>query len=359
MPKKDSVKTEQTLTRRGVITALGVAGVSATGVRSVRAESDGTVEIVVTKRGDEVIRTKKVSEEWANNISKARDIHHNLQEKHRHHEDVADIRLTTGEKRLGERLEGKVRVYTYSGDRISTIPQEANGIGIEFVKYDPSDKPLESCNTGMDDPVSGGWELEESGDNGVWSSASRVTDSADVEYMTTCAHAFDECGDPIGTDVEMEGQKMGELNWYSKAMDFAALKRTDDAQVGGYDLNIDRPDQNPTELGVRGHITESGVADIMSTGEAVYKTGRTTCTTSGEVDEMYVTDGLCDATNDNFVHATMQTNGGDSGSPYYVMRWDGDFNQYYAEMVVSSHKGYESQGIAAYEVTSNTDFRYP
>lgn len=46
----------------------------------------------------------------------------------------------------------------------------------------------------------------------------------------------------------------------------------------------------------------------------------------------------------------MNTDNGDSGSAYYVKRYNPDFDRYTAEVVVAAHSGYESRGIAAHEI---------
>jgi len=55
----------------------------------------------------------------------------------------------------------------------------------------------------------------------------------------------------------------------------------------------------------------------------------------------------------------MNTDRGDSGSPYCVKRHSHDCDQYVAEIVVAAHKGHESIGIGAYYVNQETDYRVP
>lgn len=347
--------------RRDVLGTLTTAGVALAVPRSVRADPGDTTEIVVERYGESGVRTKEVSAEWWSQMTQAREVHRTLDERYALDDRVVDVRLGTGSNWLGDHQEGQVNVYVDPAGPVPDVPTSVDGVPVERRAFDPDGEPLDTCNTGTEDPVSAGWQIESDPDGSIFTGSSRVTDSNGVERLSTCSHGFDPCStSDVGDEVTMsdDSYKIGEVDVLRTDLDYAAVGTTWDDDISGYDGYVDRPDEYPSQLDVTGWVTENGVADLVASDETVYKTGRTSCTTSGVVDEMYVSDGICGTSDGHYVHATMQTDGGDSGSPYYVERYSTDFNQYYAAIVVAAHKGYESQGISAYRVYDELGYRF-
>lgn len=366
MSKRNDIGRGFLTNRRAFLSSVGVAGSSVLLTGHSRAGAGEKVELVVTKRGEKPVRTKRVSRDWWNQFNNARDKAQSLANTFLDDDRVADVRLETTNSWIGDHKQGKVAVLTQPNAEWPTLPNVLPDVPTEVREHNPKGKPLDGCNLGVDDPTSGGWQInDEDGGGSWWSTGCQVTHEGTGEpHMGTCAHSFDPCStSSLNNPVYMNSTKVGKNVFLSESMDFSTIYQTDDSEISGFSPDIERPDKSPNQLDILGHITESGVADIMASEETVLKTGASGCTDTGVVDQMYVSDGLCqdgdhvEAT--HYVHATMETPGGDSGAPYYVKRWDNDFNKYFAEIVVAAHKGYESQGISAYFVYNETDYRFP
>ncbi len=352
----DNGREASSVNRRDVLGTLTTAGVALTVPRSVRADPGDTVEIVVERYGETGVRTKEVPAEWWAQMTRAREVHRTLDAQFDADPGVVDVRLGTSSNWLGDHRDGQVNVYVDPADVAPAVPSSVDGVPVERREFDPDGEPLDTCNTGTEDPVSAGWQIESDPDGSIFTGSSRVTDSNGVERLSTCSHGFDPCTTAgTGDTVTMsdDSYEIGEVDVLRTDLDYAAVGQTYGDDISGYDGYVDRPDEYPSELDITGWVTENGVADLVASDETVYKTGRTSCTTNGVVDEMYVSDGVCGSSDNHFVHATMRTDGGDSGAPYYVERYSPDFSQYYAAIVVAAHKGTNRRGSRRTACTTN------
>lgn len=136
--------------------------------------------------------------------------------------------------------------------------------------------------------------------------------------------------------------------------DISVTRKTADMDVNGYSNQIE---DAAGEL--EGRMTKSGLKDLMSNDTEVYKVGRKTCRTSGEVENLNVAEKLAcaDEFNREYVECTMNTEGGDSGAPYFHEAWDPTLNEYYIAMI-GVHSGGESVGCSAYDIYNTYGYEF-
>lgn len=140
-------------------------------------------------------------------------------------------------------------------------------------------------------------------------------------------------------------QYVGDVEVASLTEDWALIPRAGNSDVNDFDNKI------VTQNGeLSGHVTKNGLLDLKSTGETVYKEGRTTCGTSGVVEKIDHSVTNCNNTgNDKYVKVSTPTEPGDSGSPHFRTYF---YNGCSYIAIIAPHYGGESVGCAAYYLNS-------
>lgn len=295
------------VTRGGLVADSSVVG----------SAVDRQVTLAVEKRPDGSYRRSEVPADWWAQFSRARRVTRELQTAYDGVPAVKDVCLRRDDERIRGFHLGAVTVYLDPEvDAGVDVPDAVDDVPVRTDAYDPGTPDL--CNTNRYDPVPGGVAGADA--NGVGTFTCRILNrTGDEAYLLHCAHTFDVCeGNPLGREAYQAGQYVGRLYGYDASMDVASVELTADAAVSGYSAEI-----LGTDLPVRGHVTEDGAAAVMGAADTVFKYGRSTCETSGELVELYRTNGLrCDSPDDDWLTCTMETRPGDSGAAYFVRRTD-------------------------------------
>lgn len=169
------------------------------------------------------------------------------------------------------------------------------------------------------------------------------------EHLLTCAHLFSsDCSTVEGEAVQGYnnlGNAYGGIN--DKSLDITTIP---DYDVNDYDDYIKDGD-SPR---MSGYVSEIALSDFKESGQDVHKMGRTSCFTSGTVENDKYMFSPC-GSDQPYVRSTMRTKPGDSGSPHYY-KWEND-GDYFAA-TIGTHFGGESLAGAAWKVHETHGIEY-
>lgn len=343
--------TKNRINRRQALKVAGSTGISSLAV--VGNVSALTHRITTIKSGETPLQRKDVPLDWWEQMEKVSRVRENLQKQFESETGVRSIALTTREKTISERKAGRVEVEIVPEKTPPTIPESVEGVKVSVREH--QERELDSCNQSQFDPVKGGVVGgETTSDTGpTWTC--RVHDGSS-KRMLHCAHTFDVCNETgiIGQDAHQRNQVIGEVMDLDASRDISITRKTSDMDVNGYSNRIE---DATGEL--KGRMTKSGLKDLMSNDTEVYKVGRRTCRTGGEVEKLNVESGLdcADQYNQEYVKCTMNTESGDSGAPYFHEAWDPNLNEYYIAMI-GVHSGGTSVGCSAYDIHNTYGYEF-
>lgn len=357
--------------RRKVLKSVG-GGFGITATAEFGSLSTRKVRITTVRSGDEPLEQKKVSKKWWQQMERATEAQKRLQKQYQKSpgNGVKDVSLSTRAKLIGGRKAGAVNVYVDPdvGAQVS-LPDHVDGIEInqkeyterelqadDECQYDDCDQsPYEEEHSYVPGGVKSERELD-SGAYAVGTTTCRVYDSDDKYYLMHCAHQFGACdGDTStrGMEALHAYQKTGEVANYDIEQDFAVVEETWDTEVEDYDDTVENAAGK-----VKGRVTESGVKDLMGNETDIYKCGQRTCRTSGVVADMYQSNSLgCAVDDDDYVHVTMETCQGDSGAPYFAEKWD-SFSKTEYTAIIGVHSRGGAYGCAAYKINDKWGFYF-
>lgn len=286
---------------------------------SARAYKD-TVTIVTHKAGDKVVNTKKVPRNWKEHADLAADVRTELGKQYANREDIGYLSLAPSNNKFGERWGFRVEIEASSQSARNVIPDEVNGIPVKAVE--PEERVLEgnACyNEKVYDDTPGGVTF----DGATAGSQYYIDYDGDGSFeqtMLTAGHviSFNHCDTNIvGNNVTQHHEDWGEVVDHRSSLDVAACAPTQ------YGKSVDNHIQQTFDkLVVSGHVTESGLQDMVANEEYVWKTGIMTGTTSGKVDKMYEGGSGCGGYNNEGVRSKNDSSSGDSGCPVYDVRGD-------------------------------------
>lgn len=346
----DSTDSSTRHSRRSFLAGVGAlgTGVAGLGVSRAARQSD-TTTIPVVKHKGEVLESKQVPREWWAYETKVDRIAQRLRERFADASGIDGVGIARSDVRVAGKRATRPIVYTDPvSPRTAAIPDSVDGVPI--ASREVSRPEPETCYTGDYDSVPGGAQVGDG--SGVVASATCPVEQSDGTHaLMTCAHLYDRCSsDPDGEALYQSGQYVGTVDQWSVKQDWVTVPLSSYADVSGFDNAI-----AGTYSEVTGYVTRSGLKDHMSNDTTVYKNGRTTCETSGEVVEIDVAVRLCDGFSNesvsyDFVKTSTPTEGGDSGSPHYHEFF---FNNDRKAAVIAPHYGGESVGCGAYKIRND------
>lgn len=335
-------------TRRQVLGTVGGTGLlGVTGVGGSIA-SDDKVEIVTHRSANGPEKTKKVPRSWAQNYNNTLRAKRNLEQRFRDRDGYSGAAITASDQFFGGKRGFGVDLFISSSATLrGNVPDTSNGIPVHV--SDPIKPKLAGCftqdachNESVFDSTPGGVTF----DGATSSSIFYIDKSGDGYYtdsmMLTAAHIIDpshcdtETFDYSST-ITQHCETWGEPYWASPRRDVVLCEAT----ASGKSVDNHIQDASGNSYPVTGHVTESGIADMISTGETAHKTGIMTGDTSGPILRMNLGDSTnCHDWNLEGVEVDVYGTSGDSGGPIY----DIDGNDAYMISVFST-TGSGSPGI--------------
>lgn len=310
---------EKSAKRRAVLKTIGTgAGFSAIGVVNAGGSSDDTVEITTVETNSRYSQnvTKEVPSDWYHHVQRSRKAGQNLQRnlsKKSWFEGIT--RVQSSEKIAGKRV-SQINVEASNpgeAKRSGNVPDKENGVAVNIVES--SEPEPQACNTQSYDCVPGGAQVRTENTSGSYFYCSATCEVMynGEDHIMTSAHCFhDSCSDDItGQKLKQGSEVIGEVVEYDMGLDFAVIE-----PYSGVSLDDSVIGEDPSIIG---HVTKDGIEDLQSSGETVYRYGRTTCRESGQVDG--ITPCFAGSCN-GCVEAPKTTHyaeDGDSGGPHYQM----------------------------------------
>lgn len=314
--------------RRSVLKKLSISGItlSLTGANLVSASED-TIEVPIAKRGEKVILTEKVSEDWWEHVKESREGRKEIFSRFGSENSVGRIKTVLGEGTIAgnQKLKTVVEIDRDESGALDLhnadpdIPDQANGIPVEVEQA--KEEAYTVCkNRGTYDEVKGGYTF---GHNSNGTAGWRVY-WEDDPYILTAAHLFHEhegdfCYGGLTNEKAHQGDQLfGEATSdYDTSLDYALVEQTNDDVSLGTEVENSRGNTY-----MDGHITNYEV--LMEDGETIHKTGKTTGYTSGEITSITTstspTDSCIDIDRGECIEYSMNQAEGDSGSAPYVIR---------------------------------------
>jgi hypothetical protein len=307
------------------------------------SDSDDTVIIPTVKHKGEVLESKEVSKKWWDHEEKAEAVAERFRSRFADVPGIDGIGIGTSSDRIAGRKGSEVIIFT-NPDRTPTVETPDQAEGVPVVRKE-SYNPEPDCYEGDYDTVPGGAQVE--GD-GTASATCPVQMPDGTDQLMTCAHLYNRCqSNPVGEPLYQSGQFVGLIDTGSVRQDWVTSPLDDNAQVNGFDNTI-----AGTFIDVTGYVTRSGLKDLKSTDQTVYKNGITSCETSGVVEELDVNNRMCQDTSYEsvsyeYAKTSTPTDPGDSGSPHYK---EFTFNGETKASIIMPHYGGESVGCPAYRI---------
>jgi len=335
------------VSRRTVLSSLGAASAGAIGVQfspMVAGRSTGDAVVIPTvKHQGEVIEEKIVPKKWWAHEQRADEVANRLRSRYRDVLGIDGVGLGRSSDSIAGRYGTQVIVYTDpNSDHTMEIPDQLAGIPVSSKE---TYNPRPDCYNGDYDYVPGGAQVE----CDIRGSATcPVSTSGGGNRLMTAAHLYNRCSsNPVGKRLDQSGQFVGLISDGSIRQDWVIAPLDKNAQVDGFDNTI-----AGTYRQVTGYVTRSGLKDLKSTGETVYKNGIASCETTGQVLEIEVTNRVCEGTSSEsvsykYAKTSTRTESGDSGSPHYKEFY---FNQDSKAAIIMPHFGGDSIGCAAYRI---------
>lgn len=333
--------------RREVLKAVGATGAGLTTIGQASATDDG-VEIDTVRHRGKVLESKRVPKQWYQHQTRVDSIAADLARQYEDTPAVGGVGRTATERRVAGRRVTRPVVYTTESAEGVSIPSKRDGIAIE--RREIPDVQPEVCYDQDYDSVPGGAQVE----TGVpFSATCRVTNSNGDPRLMTCAHGFKRCEGSIeGDELTQSGRLIGGVEDWSIGQDWATVSLDSSSPILSFDSRL-----VGTQREVRGHVTKSGIDDLLTTDEIVYHRGNKTCETSGQVADTGIPQTQCENTSNeaysSFVRYSTPTEAGDSGGIHYK---EFSYNGTLYASVISPHYGSGadySYGTAAYKINNN------
>ena len=210
----------------------------------------------------------------------------------------------------------------------SQVPDSVQGVPIETIP--PQNFKTGGCsNNGTYDPAEGGVKIV--GQDTVGTGFGKVMDMTNGEprYLA-CAHVVEEkdnvscdTGESGSANVFQGGNKIGEVAKGSVDGDWAMIEQTDDADIEGFDNDINWVDHGGRDF--EEFYTEWGLRETMKNNDTLYKSGLTSGSTDGTIEsidadiEVYCGNRTVDSSGDPYgVITSVDAGPGDSGSPVFT-----------------------------------------
>lgn len=253
------------------------------------------------------------------------------------------------------------------------IPDSVSGITTQITPIDGFELTL--CNDGSHDPVPGGVKVENNQwDDPPYGTSGWKIESGGYKYMMTSAHLFncDRSEDINGRYLYQDTQNAGTVLDHSHKYDWSIASVDaiwdEDHDVGGYSNTIEG---YSGEKG--GHVTDSGIDDMASSGESAYKSAISTCKSEGEVVghdyELLDFTVECDGTQykydyDNQIMVDIPNESGDSGSMIFREGTTFDGCNYIAAIGLNNLKSEDeygntyAYGTQAYYLANSEGFNF-
>jgi hypothetical protein len=281
-----------------------VAGISGA------VDAEYSVAITVVKSGNESVLSKQVPEDWWQHEREAMAVEQRLSEEFSNAPGVLGIGSAKSEKTISGRKTSKITINLTRDNRANTVPiPDAN---INVIKRRPEQIHHTSCyNLGNFDPMPGGVAMGTSSGANSFTSGTLVSQDS-AELMLTCAHPFlDDNGYKIYDTAYQNTQEMSDLYDHDPNQDWATVGSGPD--VSSFDESIEE-----SSAKVDGRVTESGLRDLMSNNDTVYRQGIASGTQSGTITEINQDrDNDVPGLKTDQVVLDMYVVRGDSGGPIY------------------------------------------
>lgn len=312
------------------------------------------VTIPIVKSGDDVFYSKQVPRKWWEYEEHVERMQERLKNRYSETASIEGIGMgTTNEFITQERKKSSLIVYV---DPVSgtdeSIPESVEGVPVK-VKEAPRPDP-DGCYQEDYDPVPGGVSVHCPDTDEYGTATCPVQDSSGTVGLMTCGHIADDCKQDVdGLAIYQNSQFVGYIDDNSVKQDWIFVPKAVNSDISGFADTIVN-----TYRDIAGYVDRQGLKDLKSTGETVYKKGRTSCKTDGVVKELDVSVGRCGCpdckySSNDYVKVSTPTDSGDSGSPHYHT-FTFESEKYIG--IIAPHHGGESVGIGAYKI--NDDFGY-
>lgn len=316
---------------RTAVQSGALVSLSGIGVASV----ERTIDVPVVKLGDEVIKTRTVPRAWWEHVLASRRVTNSIASQFLPKQEVKQVGTRLDSKKLAGRRKMRVAVHVPDTTVNINLPDEVEGVRVEKVE---AKQMAPTCDGNQSfDPVPGGVQFNDTNSTSAsdlgGSTGCKVTVN-DSPRMLTAHHIWDDCS-ANGESAYQWGDKTGTVDGtYSNAtLDYATVTENNNSGIEyGEKIRTDSFDYE-----VRSHVTN--YETLMDDGDTIYKTGRNTDTTTGQIDEVNFSRsyGCTDIDNEGILVTNKQRNG-DSGSVTWVVtQWpDG----YFASIVSLATFGY-------------------
>lgn len=182
----------------------------------------------------------------------------------------------------------------------------------------------------------------------------------------TCAHSFEEnkCSEDLrGRELRLDDSSsslVGGVAEYDHAMDFAYAPDAYNSDIDGIRNSILNEPYT-----ISGHVSASGIDDLIASDEIVHQYGAASGKTSGQLEEDSPYDRCNNARAPTYVISSANTQSGDSGGPHYRY-YDFGGNTYLS--IIAPHNGRASgigdypsdwsAGCAAYEISNGYGIQF-
>jgi uncharacterized protein YcfJ len=312
------------ITRRTVLQNIGVGTLGSVSIVGGAVADGPTREIVTVRSGDESLVTKEVPQSWYQHLNQVRAVNARLQDRLLDRSGVLAVGIGAGSTAFGGKRGFKIDVQVLAGTT-PAVPDQADGVSVNTVERSQRAEPLASCNetnTGDFSSVPAGAHIGTSiytNDSYGGTVSAHVYDgSGNVRTMTANHVAGGFCSDSTGKTMYQGSETYGTVDQANKSSDTALIEKTDDDDSFDYTVRED----DSTRYDFYGHKTNDGIADLKSSGATVYKTGITSGTTSGSVQNFELgADDECAGYYGHAVTSTVETGKGDSGAPVYTVEY--------------------------------------
>lgn len=303
------------ISRRSILQAAGVASLTGFGVGRTFARDD-RVEIPYVKRGDEVVMTKEVPQEWYEHVQHVRQVADTANEQFSSNPGVLGMGIAKSNRRYGGKngllVEAKVHPSQYAG----TLPDEVEGIPIETTETEGAFNMSDCVHLDDFSEVQGGITVEGEVSDGELqrgTSCLKVYNDNDDPRLLTANHLWGSCSYPIDEDAYQNGTKFGKVDMSDPDADIALIKE----QSSEKSLEPGINDEN-TNWDVSGYYTEDSIEDMISEEREVRSMGCTTGLTEGPVTGKGLTPpDTCYDADGEAVEVEAVGGEGDSGGPVY------------------------------------------
>lgn len=274
-------------------------------------------EVIITTvaAGDQPVLQKKVPADWWAYETKVDEVHDKLSQEFSESPDIKGIGIRTTKEKISGRKASEITFQVDEDGTTAKIPDQVEGINIEAV--DEINRPPQACNLNTFDPLPGGVVMGQEKDTCEWGGGStgcEVRRDGNY-YMLTAAHVLlSVCGDTTQNNAAHPEtcDYLGFVSDYDVSKDWAIVTRDPLSDIDDLDNTIAE-----TNGILSGHVTYSGLKDLMCSGETVYQQGKSTCKTSGTVVGRKESYGYCGIDINEGVKVDVKTDDGDSGGPCY------------------------------------------